>query len=357
MSTQPTRAQLILFQEIYGVFARDGSWPIHQYLDAQLDQKHGLVLDDVLASLPEGLLRVYQPVRDDTEIMLRIAGMLYCDGTDGDVSLFVRGLRWCVAKQAAFQPKSATASEQLNVSTHEVIEEWAQGGIDATEMDLDKLHRMFESEWIGVSRSGMPGTWRWTIPKDIRRFRPVGNVYDYLRVIADDKPHLIPANPLVHQAPNVLSPRAQPVEVVDSGNGERQLPTLTVDSLHPLVRDACAELFAGKHYRQGVLDAALGLRDLVRDKSGISETNDSTLMGKALGGKDPAIVVSQAPGDQGKNMQQGTTYLALGVAARVRNVLAHEKLELDPGQAMEMVAVISRVVRDIEGGSAAARDD
>jgi hypothetical protein len=62
----------------------------------------------------------------------------------------------------------------------------------------------------------------------------------------------------------------------------------------------------------------------VREKSGLSETNDRTLISKALAGKNPRILVSDAPGDQGMNMREGTAYLALGIVARLRNVLTHE---------------------------------
>jgi hypothetical protein len=89
------------------------------------------------------------------------------------------------------------------------------------------------------------------------------------------------------------------------------------------------------HYRQGVVDAALALRDLVREKSGLSETNDRTLISKALAGKNPRIVASDARGDQGANMREGTAYLALGIVARLRNVLTHENVEVPAHEAME----------------------
>jgi uncharacterized protein (TIGR02391 family) len=285
--------------------------------------------------------------------MLRVAGMLYCDGAEGDVELFIRALRQCVAKEAEFQPRSPTASEQLNVPTDDVAADWAKGGIMTTPLDFDKLRGMFAAEWIDVSVNGTPGNWNWTIAKSIRRFRPVRNVYDYLRVIADDRPQPIPANPLVNAGPMILAQPPQQMRVVGGGRAPNDGSTLTVDSLHPIVRDACADLFAGNHYRQGVLDAALALRDLVREKSGLTDTNDRTLMSKALAGKKPRIVVSDAAGDQGTNVREGTAYLALGIVSRLRNVLTHEKLEIESHEAMEMVGLISRVARDVEGGRAA----
>ena len=46
-------------------------------------------------------------------------------------------------------------------------------------------------------------------------------------------------------------------------------------------------------------------------------------------------------------------YLAQGIVARLRNPLTHEIVELDYGEAVEMLAIISRVARDVDAGTAA----
>lgn len=359
---QPSPEHLLLLNKIYAVFGKDAAWPVYDYLDRLLDREFHVAIGEVLETMPNGLLRVYTPIRDDTEIMLRVAGMLYCNNADGDVELFMRALRWCVAKEASFEPTSPTASAQLNVPTADVAQDWAKGGITSTPLDFEKLRRIFVAEWIDISINGTPSNWSWTIPKSIRRFRPDHNVYDYLHAIAEDRLQQVPANPLVQTVPGptILVNPPQQVSAVGGNraesNGLAAGPTLDIASLHPLVRASCAELFAGAHYRQGVLDAALALRDLVREKSGLSETNDRTLISQALASKNPRIVVSDAPGDQGTNMREGTAYLALGIVARLRNVLTHENVEVPAHEAMEMVAMISRVVRDVEAGRVADKE-
>jgi uncharacterized protein (TIGR02391 family) len=93
------------------------------------------------------------------------------------------------------------------------------------------------------------------------------------------------------------------------------------------------------------------LRDVVRAKSGLTESDDNTLMGKALGGSNPKIVVADLFTETGRNVQRGTLLLAQGIIARLRNPLTHESTEPHAQEAMEMVAIISRVLRDIEGGA------
>jgi Protein of unknown function (Hypoth_ymh) len=103
-----------------------------------------------------------------------------------------------------------------------------------------------------------------------------------------------------------------------------------------------------------VLGAALALRDLVRERSGLSEEDDSTLIGKALAAPVHALFLRICRRRPAKNVQRGMLHLAQGIAARVRNVLTHENIELEPAEAMEMVEIISRIVRDV---MAAPRED
>jgi uncharacterized protein (TIGR02391 family) len=126
----------------------------------------------------------------------------------------------------------------------------------------------------------------------------------------------------------VMQPPQQ-VRIVDGGGApEPEGPTLSVDSLHPRVRDAVEPLFAIRHDAQGVEKAVRVLRDVVREKSGLAKDDGDTLMGKALGGKSPPIVVADLSTKTGENIQRGTLYLAQGIVARMRNPLTHESVEL-----------------------------
>lgn len=64
----------------------------------------------------------------------------------------------------------------------------------------------------------------------------------------------------------------------------------------------------------------------------------------------PALTQDRA--ETGKNIERSTGHLAQGIVARLRSVLAHEKVELDPVEAMETVALVSRVGRDADVGGA-----
>ena len=333
----------------------DGSWPVYQYLDTHLDQELGVVIDAVVDSMPDGLLRVYTPIRPDSVVMLRVAGLMACDGAQDDVALFLHALKWCVAKERSFRPASPTASEQLTVTSADATREWAEAGVDVDEVKLAKVQALLGAEWFYAALSGSAGEWTLGVPADVRRFRGVETIDDYVRIVANEGPPRPAANPLIDTAsgPMVVVAGNDAVEVSHAPVAET---VLGVDSLHPLVRDACASLFTNLHYREGVLKAALALRDLVREKSGLKESDDSTMMGKALGAKSPLIVVADLDTETGRSVQRGTVHLAQGILARLRNPLTHEDVELEPHEALEMVALISRVVRDVDAGHRAAAE-
>ena len=360
VSTSLSPDQRLLLQEVYDVFCVDGSWLLYGNLDAQLYSKHDVVIDDILAELPEGLVKLQQPPQEASPVMLRVAGLLYCDGGRSEAELFIRALRWCVARRAKFHPKSPTAWEQLSVASDEMRAESANNGLNLSEAELGRLRALFDSEWVGVSFNGSTGNWNLSIPKEVRKYRGVVTIEDYLRLVEAEQSARHAPHQMISDGPTLIAhpqQRTRAIEVATVTPRQQTHLALTVEALHPLIADACQPLFAGEHYRQGVLDAMLALRDIVRQRSGLTDFDDSTLMGKAFGHKDPKIVLADLTTETGRNIQRGTGFLAQGLIARVRNVLTHEKVELDPAEAMEMVGLVSRVARDIEAAPAPTTDD
>ena len=123
---------------------------------------------------------------------------------------------------------------------------------------------------------------------------------------------------------------------------------LSLEDMHPAIRDAASPLFASHRYRQGVLDAGLAVRDAVRVKSGLAESNDSTLMGKAFGGKAPLVEVADVSVPTGQNIQRGIAHLAEAIIAAVRNRLTHESAEIPMPEAMEMLGMMSHLLRLVD---------
>jgi uncharacterized protein (TIGR02391 family) len=350
--------QQVVLQTIYDEFKKSAKWPVFQHLDIVLDQEHGLEAEPLLMALrEESLVRLYTPVRRESEVALRVAGLAHCEGSEDDLVLFGRALQWTVEKERGFRPSSPSEVEQQIVTSEQAAGDWGEAGFDVSDLALQKAYQLLAGELIYEGQGGDDTSWQIHLSPRIRRFRGVRNYQQYLEAIADDQRSQPAANPIVSSGvPAVVVDAPQQVAVVEAGmslSKQAVEPVLSVDSLHPLVRDAVRPLFAIEHYAQGVEKAVRVLRDVVREKSGLSTDDGDTLMGKALGGKTPPIVVADLETKTGENVQRGTLYLAQGIVARLRNPLTHESGELNAVEALEMAAIISRVLRDLDGAQVA----
>jgi uncharacterized protein (TIGR02391 family) len=351
-----TQEQQIVVQTLYDEFKPTAVWPVFQHVDIVLDQERDLDAEAALRTLAPELVSMTFPVRPNTEIALRVAGLAHCEGAEDDLGMIARVLRWTVEKQQAFRTSSPTQAERQVVTSEEAMSALMAGGIVVTELELRRAFELLRLEHIYEGSGSTDSSWQLTLSPRLRKYRGVRNYLDFLRVVETEAASEPAPNPMVGARPVAVVSPPQRVEVVGMTNAKEDAPAITLDALHPLVRDACARRFAIGHYRDGILKAVLALRNLVRDKSGLSEPDEHTLMGKAFRGEEPPIAVGDLNTETGKNMQRGTMYLAQGIVARVRNPLAHEDDELDQVGAMEMAALISRVVRDIDGATARADD-
>lgn len=344
-----------LLRCVYGVFGPTGEWPIHFFVENELEGEID-DLDSLLRQAPPGLLAVSQPARNDTPIGLRIAGLVHCPGAGDDVKLFLWLLRWCVGKQRSFKPSQPTVVEERRVTVQEFAADLKSEGHDLSKLSAKKAHAFLLSERLHSSLSGQADDWTLTLSRRVLKpYFEIQTLEDYLAVVAvEDRPQAPPANPLVQT--EIRSPaRFAPKKQIATTSIRRAEDVLAVSDLHPEVSKACGALFAGRHYSAGVLAAAKAMCRIARTKSGLPEPDDSTLIGKALGGKEPLVVVEDLSTETGRNIQRGTLLLAQSVLARLRNPLAHEEIEPSREEAMEMVGLISRVVRDLEAGSRSTR--
>lgn len=337
-----------ILQVVYDHWSATIKWPLYGYLDAVLDHDHDIELATLLPTVPEDLI-VYPRLpsaSDESEVRLTVAGIAQCQNSQADVRLFVRALRWCVRRQKEHRPTS-DKPEKLKLTSADAAADWTAAGDEVSDVILGKSFSLLATEnipWGSGLGADAPHDWNLNIHRDIRRFRPVGSFEDYLRIKTEQ--HRIQPG-----GPPIVMPRVRlrnaGFELFPAGFAEPE-HQLALDDLHPAVRDAASPLFAVQRYRQGVLDAGLALRDVVRAKSGLSEENDSTLMGKAFGAKPPAIIVADLTGLTGLNVQRGIAHLAEAIVAAVRNRLTHESSEIPIPEAMEMLAMMSHVLRLVD---------
>jgi uncharacterized protein (TIGR02391 family) len=348
-------------QVVYDLWNPELLWPHSNSVDRILDRQHNIDIAQVLPTIPDRYISYNRVMPTDTEIRLTIAGISCCEGGDGDVALFLRALRWCVEREKTYEPPPSKSKEELRLSTEDARSDWARDGGEASPRILTKAFALITVEYVAYGGpTGNADEWAFSLNRNVRNYRGATTLTDYLAI--KERLRTAAPSPVVYSGRRMTrrSSAGYPAPLGSALDGlgtslvpslvdAEELPTLTLEDLHPLVADACRDLFAGGHYRQGVHDAFLAFRDLVRQLTGLPDDNDSTLMGKAFGGDHPRLLVVNDLADKNdKNVQQGMAHLSAGLCAFVRNPLAHKSEQIEPAQAMRMVALVDMLVRKVE---------
>lgn len=136
-----------------------------------------------------------------------------------------------------------------------------------------------------------------------------------------------------------------------NGGARGQPPIRTVlQTLHPIIREACEVSLLGEDYASAVMRAAGALQDVVRNRSRLRDLDGEELMGAALGSKPGGqrrrVRVADLKTQTGRNIQKGTLLMAQGIIAGGRNPVAHgwKPMRLE---ALELIGATSLLVRRI----------
>lgn len=118
--------------------------------------------------------------------------------------------------------------------------------------------------------------------------------------------------------------------------------------LHPRIAAVCRELYMDKHYRNAVLDAAVSLVNLVKEKSRRHDLDGSTLMSTVFSKKSPVLVFNELKDKSDEDEQEGMMHLFMGVAMALRNPRAHG-LDADSAEeALECLAFLSFLAKKVD---------
>lgn len=131
-------------------------------------------------------------------------------------------------------------------------------------------------------------------------------------------------------------------------------PTMSADSLHPLIWDAASKLWHDAHHGAAVQRAATFLNAHVQDLTGRRDVSDSMLMAQVFSASPPEQDKPRLrwPGDDKdltvKAMRTGMLQFSQGCFMAIRNPATHSTRDTTAQEALEQLAILSALARWID---------
>jgi hypothetical protein len=178
-----TPEQRIVLDTIFEVFRDNAKWPTFDYVDKRVYDSHGLELRDVLDSLPPDLVIYSRYGQPEETLPLRMAGVACCERQEGVVRTFLRILAWCVEKQQAHNPLLFEKTIAPSVTAKDAVREWKDRGWEVSDLIVERAFELMKVEGLhgGWSfNSNEPLSWSIVVPKELRAYKDVQSLDDYL---------------------------------------------------------------------------------------------------------------------------------------------------------------------------------
>ncbi len=184
-----------VLQIIYEAFRDYGRWPIFQYVETAADHDWGLDADELIRTMPPGLLFpdpsvVALPVTSPTQpLALTVRGLTQCDARE-DLDLFLAIVQMLVERERGFRPASPTEPADLRLTSEEVQE--ARGPIPETL--LSRAYYLLVGDRCLPIGGGLDPSGAWNLsvqqPARLRPYRGVESINDFL--VHCDQQHMAP---------------------------------------------------------------------------------------------------------------------------------------------------------------------
>lgn len=172
-----------LLQVVWDLFHARLRWPTFAEVDRRLDRMCDLDAVQLLQTAPRGLLygvNLSGPPQDETQIGLTVAGAAACTGSEEDLRLFVAAVRRAAWLEQHWPGPPIEPEPTLTPA--EVGKEVVVLPAAGREVLLERLAALLAVEQWGSTHHGRDehGRWWFGIGREVRRFRDVQDVDDYL---------------------------------------------------------------------------------------------------------------------------------------------------------------------------------
>src|SRR5712692_6840818 len=170
--------QRLYLQTIFDHFYENGKWPAYSNVERTILQTYpDLDIDEIVKSLPPGLSKPFNAYMFDVpgyankDTFLTVPAIYLCQGSQEDLTDFVRAMRFCVERY------NSSDKEKRQVSSNDLIT-----SLDMSELSTRKIGLLLQVEpWIFTFFStGNDGSWQCTLSREIRRYRDVQTIEQYM---------------------------------------------------------------------------------------------------------------------------------------------------------------------------------
>jgi hypothetical protein len=164
-------------------------WPVFQYVEGTLDERHGIDAATTLASLPtvgnyglvwpwfQGSMR-----RPEETVGLTIAGLERVPRASSVVAVFVQLLGYLTDRQKHMRLLPEAVQEDLATSD-EVLGALPPVGFVTPQFVYDLMEHE-PATWRGSRSVNQDGSWTCCVERELRHYRDVSNVEEYLDRVA-----------------------------------------------------------------------------------------------------------------------------------------------------------------------------
>ena len=292
-----TDEQRLYLQAIFDYFREYGKWPMHTYLERQFLHTHpDLDIEEIAQSFPAGLTSQMDSWNTESKAILFVPAIYQFWGSVQELSTFVLVIERCV--ETYFN----SGGEMRSLSSADLARDnptWRDNAIRKVGLLLQGEPRI----WSTFAGPDNDGGWSCVIAKDIRRFRGVKTIEQYLE--KREIHRKVTSQPII---PDIEVPAVVPVVV----------PANDIQ-LHPDILSRCWDLYATQKYDDAILNATKVLEVAVRMKAHLPEDIvGAALINRAFKPDKPMLRYSKIEAEQ-----EGMMSLLRGMIQVFKNPHSH----------------------------------
>src|SRR3989442_8929683 len=295
-----TDDQRLYLQAIFDYFHENGKWPTYSFLEQIFLQSHpNLDIDEIVKSLQPGLSKPFSAYMFDftsganEEAFLTVPAIYLCQGSQGDLVDFMRAIRFCVDRY--YSPDKT----DRQISSNNLVSQ-----LGMSELSAHKVGLLLQVEaWIfTIFSSNGEGNWQCTLSREVRQFREVTTIEQYL-----EKREMLKKGKKSFDLAS--EPKQSSIVVTEMGSLE----------IHPEIYTKCWSLYTARKYDDAILNATKALEVAVRAKAKLPQSCVGVdVVNTAFSLKKPLLRYSKIDAEQ-----EGMMSLLRGVIQVFKNPLSH----------------------------------